>query len=537
MEKYFQHPLIKTKTIQRRRYQEILLASCVKRNSLIVLPTGLGKTIIAVLISAFRLNKFPSSKIVFLAPTKPLVQQHFYTFKNVLTLEESFLTILTGYNPSKERKLLWSNSKVIFITPQTLQNDIINSRISLSSISLLIFDEAHRAIGNYAYTFIAEKYLNTADNPLILALTASPGTEEKIHKIIKNLFIENIEIRTETSKDVLPFIQPLKIEKKLINLPQEFKQIKLIIEKKLKYYLKKLKDHKFITTINLTEINKKDLLTIQSKIQNKLKSGEKKTEYFESAKNCAIAIKLSHMLELLETQGLTSLNKYLNNLKAGRKKSDLAIINDPEIEELEQLTQELILKNVDHPKVEALKQTIKDQLRRNETSRIIVFTHYRISAQNVVEVLTDLEMVHPIRFVGQQSKRDDKGISQKRQIEILEKFRDGGYNVLVATSVAEEGLDIVQCDLVIFYDAVPSSIRAIQRRGRTGRGRPGKVIMLIAKGTRDEGYYWASVSRERKMKETLKELQKGSIDIIKIKKKSKTTTKQTKIDKFFENEK
>ncbi|NVM01493.1 MAG: DEAD/DEAH box helicase family protein [Candidatus Helarchaeota archaeon] len=531
MEKYVKHPLIKDRKIQRRIYQETLLASCANNNSLIILPTGLGKTIIAVLLSVYRLKKFPNSKIVFLAPTKPLVEQHYQTYKKVLTVKESLLTILTGsYSPEK-RKSLWEKSKIIFITPQTLQNDLINNKVSISSTSLMIFDEAHRAIGNYAYTFLANKYMEVADNPLIAALTASPGNEEKIKDVIENLFIENIEIRDEKSKDVSPYIQDIKIERKFIDLPEEFKQIKLMIEKKLKYYLKELKKYQFVITINLKEINKKDLLTVQNRIQAKIKSGEKNTEIFESVKNIAVAVKLSHMLELLETQGLTSLNEYFKKMKAGRKKSDLVIVNDEQMEKIEKIMQDLISKNIDHPKIEALKQTLTEQLHENEKSRIIVFIHYRVSAQKVVEVLTDLDKIYPIKFIGQQSKRGDKGLSQKEQISILQKFRDGEYNVLVATSVAEEGLDISECDLVVFYDAVPSSVRAIQRRGRTGRKSPGKVIMLIAKGTRDEGYYWASISKERKMKRMLQELQKISVDI--KDKKTKISSKQTKIDKFF----
>ncbi|MFX1449234.1 MAG: DEAD/DEAH box helicase [Promethearchaeota archaeon] len=535
MEKYVKHPLIKDKTIERRIYQETLLVSCANQNSLIVLPTGLGKTIIAFLISVHRLNKFPNSKIVFLAPTKPLVEQHYQTFKDKVKLEESLLSIITGNIVPDKRKILWENSKIIFITPQTLQNDISENRVNNFSTSLIIFDEAHRAVGNYAYCFLAQNYMDNADNPLIIALTASPGDEEKINEVKNNLFIKNFEILDEKSKEVAPYIQKIEIEKRLIDLPNEFNQIKAIIEKKLKYYLKELKKNKFIKTINLKEINKKDLLAVQGKIQAKIKSGEKTNENFESVKNIATSIKLSHMLELLETQGLASLNAYFKKMKGGRTKSDLIIINDEQMEKLENIMHNLISKNIDHPKIEELKLILKEQLQENEQSRIIVFIHYRVSAQKIVETLKTLKKINPIRFIGQQSKRGDKGLSQKEQIEILQKFRNGEYNVLVATSVAEEGLDISECDLVVFYEAVPSSIRAIQRRGRTGRKSPGKVIMLIAKGTRDEGYYWSSVSKEKKMKKTLKKLQNNSVDT--EQKKSKIDSKQTKIDRFLENKK
>jgi ERCC4-type nuclease len=142
------------------------------------------------------------------------------------------------------------------------------------------------------------------------------------------------------------------------------------------------------------------------------------------------------------------------------------------------------------------------------------------------------EGIKPIRFVGQQSKLGDKGIDQKRQIEILQEFREGLYNVLVATSVAEEGLDIAECDLVVFYDVVPSEIRYVQRKGRTGRKRPGEVIILMAQGTRDEGYYWAARRKQGEMHRILGELQE-----ISRKKFRNLDENQMQLDKFVPREK
>jgi Fanconi anemia group M protein len=87
-------------------------------------------------------------------------------------------------------------------------------------------------------------------------------------------------------------------------------------------------------------------------------------------------------------------------------------------------------------------------------------------------------------------KAGETGLKQKKQIETVQNFRDGIYKVLIATRVGEEGLDISEVNYVIFYDNVPSSIRYVQRRGRTGRKDSGKLIVLIAKDTIDETYYW-----------------------------------------------
>lgn len=118
----------------------------------------------------------------------------------------------------------------------------------------------------------------------------------------------------------------------------------------------------------------------------------------------------------------------------------------------------------------------------------------------------------------------DRGLTQKKQASILDDFRAGGFNVLVATQIGEEGLDIVECDEVIFYDTVPSAVRYIQRRGRTGRKGPGEAIILIAKGTRDEAYYWISQRRERQMNSALKQFMKAQ---------EKTEPDQVRMEKFI----
>ncbi|MHB8560561.1 MAG: helicase-related protein, partial [Thermoplasmataceae archaeon] len=107
------------------------------------------------------------------------------------------------------------------------------------------------------------------------------------------------------------------------------------------------------------------------------------------------------------------------------------------------------------------------------------------------------------------SKGEDEGINQKKQEGIIRGFREGEFNVLVATSVAEEGLDIPSTDLVIFYEPVPSEIRTIQRRGRTGRHHAGKVIILIYKDSRDSAYYYSSIRKEAAMRKNINRYESG----------------------------
>jgi Fanconi anemia group M protein len=131
---------------------------------------------------------------------------------------------------------------------------------------------------------------------------------------------------------------------------------------------------------------------------------------------------------------------------------------------------------------------------------VIVFTQYRDTIDTIISKLS-AGNVQAHRFVGQADKEDSEGMDQKEQTDVLEQFRNGEFNVLVSSSIGEEGLHVPDVDLVVFYEAVPSEIRSIQRRGRTGRTRPGRVVILLAEGTVDEAYYFSSIYREKSMKE------------------------------------
>ena len=212
MTEYLNHPLLKKDIIQRRKYQENIIASCSNKNSLVVLPTGIGKTIIAIGIVAHRLNTHKDKKALILAPTKPLVEQHLKSFYEVMNTETGNIgnfEILTGKIPPIKREDIYKTSRLIFATPQVIENDILKNTIDLSQFSIIVFDEAHRTSGDYAYTFIAKRYIESPQKEqLILGLTASPGgTKEKIGAICGNLYCEKVEIRDENDWDVKPYIK------------------------------------------------------------------------------------------------------------------------------------------------------------------------------------------------------------------------------------------------------------------------------------------------------------------------------------------
>ena len=512
---FISHPLIKQNLISRREYQENIFINCLKKNCLVVIPTGLGKTVIALMLTVQRLTEIEDSKVILLAPTKPLVEQHYKSFLELTNLPEETLISLTGSIAPEKRVSLWKNINVAFMTPQVLQNDLISGLYSIKDVSLMIFDECHRAIGDYAYCFLAKKYIDISKNAQILGLTASPGsTEGKINEIKQNLFINHIEIRTEKDLDVKPYIHKVDNEWIKLKLPSEFLKVKKILEEKLKSFYKILKENDLLGSYDISKIARKDLLKLDNVISRRIataRDNDEKFQMFNAKKVVANAIRLSHMTELIETQGVSALKDYfekneekIKNNSANKSLKELFI--DKDFKQAKKFTEDLYSKGIVHPKIEKLKEILTNQIKENRDSRILVFCHFRDSVNNIVKYFEEDMIIKMHKFVGQATRGTDKGLTQKEQISLLNEFKGGRYNTLVGTSVAEEGLDIEECDLVIFYDVVPSAIRSIQRRGRTGRKKEGKVFVLMAENTRDEGYYWAEKAKERNMKESLEKI-------------------------------
>ncbi|MBD3197871.1 MAG: DEAD/DEAH box helicase, partial [Candidatus Lokiarchaeota archaeon] len=491
----------------------------------VVIPTGLGKTIVALMLAVHRLTEYPESKVIFLAPTKPLVNQHFESFLESTTLSTKSLKSITGSVSPDQRKEIWNEVRIAFMTPQVLQNDIISGLYDLENVSLIIFDECHRAVGDYAYSFLAKKYVDSAKNPKILGLTASPGsTKEKIMEIKENLFINHIEIRTEKDRDVKPYVHDIDRDWIKIELPKEFSEIIDILNEKLKEIYKFLKKNELLNSYDVNKITRKDLLKLNKIINRKISLAREDGErysLFYAKKLQANAIRISHMIELIETQGINAFQDYIkkNELKIKKNtanKSLKELFNDNRFKHVLNLANKIQSDGIIHPKLGKLSELLHEQFNQNTESRVLVFSHFRDSVNNIVRYFEDDDLIRAHKFVGQAHKGNDKGLTQKQQIELLQEFKDGFYNTLIGTSVAEEGLDIAECDLVVFYDVVPSAVRSIQRRGRTGRKRKGKVYILMAKGTRDEGYYWAEKAKERNMKRNLrnlKEKQRGNNQI------------------------
>ncbi|MFH1275872.1 MAG: DEAD/DEAH box helicase [Candidatus Woesearchaeota archaeon] len=494
------------KNFEPRLYQQTILGTAANKNTLVVLPTGLGKTALAFLLTAQRLHNYPNSKILMLAPTKPLCEQHVESFKQHLDIPEDKIVLFTGSVKPEKRAELWKEATIIISTPQGLENDVINKRVKLEEVSLLIFDEAHHATGDYAYVWLAQQYDNLSNYTRILALTASPGSDlEKIYEVCNNLKIEKVEVRTESDQDVKPYVQEIKKNWEKVKFPEEFRKVQGFLKECRRSKLLEAQRYGYT---NKSEMTKTELLGLQGELQRNISQGQREFELLRSISLIAEALKVEHALELLETQGIKPLDIYFKKLQhealTSKIKAVKNLVIDPNFKAAVYLSDELVEKDVKHPKLIRLNELIKEEITNNPKSKVIIFTQFRDSAENVVSELNLLGINNHV-FVG-QAKKNGLGFSQKQQKEILDKFRNGEFNVLVATSVAEEGLDIPKVDRVIFYEPIPSAIRSIQRRGRTGRLEKGEVTFLVTEGTRDEGYRWSAHHKEKRMYRNLEKI-------------------------------
>lgn len=498
MKQYVDHPLITSNTVEFREYQVKLAKKAISNNLLCVLPTGTGKTMIAVLAGAEILEKEHGS-ILFLSPSKPLCGQHKETFEKCYDLSSSKIKLVTGEISPSDRNDVYNDTAVIVATPQTIRNDIKARRTCIHDFSFVTFDEAQRAVKKYPYTFIAAKYVDSTSTPRILGLTASPGSsKDRIERVCSNLFIDSVEIKERNDSDVKPYVQTVKIEKKFLRLPPRVQKIKRNVEQLYKEYLRFLKEHSFLDSI---QISRKKLLQLRAELVEYLQQEDPDSQYFKAMSITAAALKLSHTLELLETQGITSLHNYLHSLFNDDSKAAKRIRLTKNFIKAIKITDELHEEDYEHPKLPELLKIVQKHFNRYPSSRIIVFVRYRDSVQKIVSTLKangfDAE-----KLVGQR-----EGLTQSEQMDTLNEFQEGNFNVLITTSVGEEGLDVPSCKLAVFYDIVPSAIRSIQRKGRVGRTRPGKVVLLITKDTREEAYYWVTQHRKKQMKKILKKYQ------------------------------
>ncbi len=466
-------------------------------------------------LTAYQLKRDPSSQILILTPTRPLVHQikeMLLQFIGNLTTE-MVLEVSGEISPPK-RKENYPSAKIIVATPQTIDNDITYDRFILDNVSLLCIDEVHRATGDYAYVGIAKQ-----TKCRIIGFTATPGNNpEKILEVCENLQVSRISVTSPDDFDVKKYISTHTPKVIYINLPIEYQSVITILHSYQDEMIKTLKEN-LPGTLTLKYVGKREALGIHQQVVQLTKQDSSFGELLIFSSNL---IRVQHLKELVESQGFPQALNTIQKWKQKSKSKALRLfLEDPSIISIEKA----IMDNLSiHPKLEHLIDEI-NKAKSSLDSKIIIFSNFRDTIRFLQTELSKVGIDTGI-FIGHSSSKDDRGLTQKEQIEVVNDFKNGDLQILLSTSVGEEGLDVGRCDLVVFYDSVPSIVRSIQRQGR-GRKRKSRVIHLITKKTRDEGMYWAIKRKDKQMSRFLKQ------ELPNLLEKGQSQKEQGTLDQFF----
>ncbi|KAI9597587.1 hypothetical protein BDF19DRAFT_433851 [Syncephalis fuscata] len=505
-----------------RDYQYDIIRTALFVNTLACIPTGLGKTFIATVVMYNYYRWFPNTKIIFACPTKPLVSQQLRAYREMVDTPINDTVELTGELRPEIRSRLWREKRVFFLTPQTMHRDLLSGICPREQVSCLVIDEAHKATGNFAYCEIAREL--RPFQVRLLALTATPGGDPDIvQAIVDNLRIGRIEIRTEDTDQV----RPIATIRNLLG-----KCIQPIIDRVrggpgIEFYnkdptslapfqvIKAMQNYRGAMARNASPKVMGDLMTLH---------------------------RLAYSMDLMLQHGIRSFLVTIAPLKG-------AVTKEAAFTELMRIAKAAVQSPTapSHPKVTRLISLVRNHFEQHEQelkesgaigserrdTRIMIFSEYRDSVSELVDVLNaHRPLIRASQFIGrgtrtvgkktkkskQSNKKksskkrprlmdseeereeleneDDiavkqqvqKGFGQKEQQKVLELFKSGHYNTLVATSIGEEGLDIGDVDLIICFDAQSSPTRMLQRMGRTGRHRQGRIVMLLTEGKEASRY-------------------------------------------------
>ncbi|KAK7263791.1 hypothetical protein RJT34_31388 [Clitoria ternatea] len=464
-----------------RDYQFDITHSALFSNTLVVLPTGLGKTLIAAVVMYNYFRWFPQGKIVFAAPSRPLVMQQIEACHNIVGIPQEWTVDMTGQLSPPKRAWFWKTKRVFFVTPQVLEKDIHSGTCLVKYLVCLVIDEAHRAMGNYAYCEAVRELMAVPLQLRILALTATPGSKQlTVQAVIDNLHISKLEYRCETDHDVISYVHNRKIELTQVAMGQDATEINNKFMEVIRPIVARLTSIGVIQNRDYRTLSPCVLLEIREKFRQGRRQDLPHVNYVDVEGYFGVLITLYYIHKLLSSHGIRPAYEMLERkLKQGHFAKFMS--KNEVILKARQLMQQSLSHGASNPKLSKMLEVLKEHFKTNDpqNSRVIIFSNYRESVRDIMDALGDIgELVRATQFIGQSSGKAMKGQSQKVQQAVLKKFRSGAYNVIVATSIGEEGLDIMEVDLVISFDANISPLRMIQRMGRTGRKHDGRVDIL-----------------------------------------------------------
>ena len=491
------HPFLQ-EGVEARAYQLICAKDALSQSALMVLPTGFGKTAVQWMVMADQLRR-SKKKTLLIAPTTGLVEQQVKMAREFIAIDPSLIVTYTGDSKPELRSDIWKEGAIIVATPQVIRNDHYASRIDVRDIGTLILDEVHHCKGNHAYGQVADIFVNESPETRILGASASPGTQKnEIDSIMIRLGMTKLTYFEKDGDLLHPYKSELEINEIKVKLSDKSLQLIAPLERLKIDLANQLIRNGFLGASGYITASALD--AAQKSASAAIRKGDNRG--YNAAKTVSDLRRLHLLIEMMKCQGNETAKKFLNRCNEKSKSGDRSLSRFMKFTEIRDISE--ILSNISetHPKPEIVLHSVKSSLKESPNSKIIIFTEYRDTVDHLVDYLSKNE-VNARQFIGQASTKDRKGMTSKQQLAQLQDFRNGEFEVLVATSVGEEGLDIPSSDLVIFYEPVTSAIRMIQRRGRTGRKEAGSVKVLVTLNTKEEIIKKSSLQKEKRMNSIL----------------------------------
>ncbi|KAK2802013.1 Dicer-like protein 2 [Onygenales sp. PD_10] len=499
-----------------RAYQLEMLDTSLKGNTIVAMDTGSGKTQIAILRIRAELERCPERKLVwFMAPTVVLAtQQHAAISKQLSAYQTRLLLGSDNVNYWSTQKV-WDdmllNIRVVISTPQVLLDAMTHGFVTMPQIALLVFDEAHHCAASApANTIMQDFYhsrlhsLGTTDGlPHILGLTASP---DKLEKLEANLH----------ARCVAPKIHREELMQ-YVHLPEHGT---ITFQNDMSEPTPMLRS--LIEAFQEVDIEEDPCIRRLRK-KNDLKSIEKLRKYLEK-RNTPCLSQLSKFLnrsismhqDLGPWAADAFISEVVKRVKAKVSRHSVEVLTSWDKEDdmfiLETLSKIQIPQEIDcwdsEPEPVAEKVALLvDLLEKEYTPDFtgIIFVQQRAT----VKMLSHLIVKHPrLRNIFAGAFVGDSGYDgRKSEIIELHDARDqktavadlksGKKNLLIATSVLEEGIDVSACHLVVCFDPVSNLRSFIQRRGRARRDRSKFVMFLDASDSCRLGK-WSKMEAEMK---------------------------------------
>ncbi|NXD05267.1 DDX58 helicase, partial [Certhia familiaris] len=501
-----------------RSYQiELAQPAIDGKNTLICAPTGSGKTFVALMICEHHLQNVPSgrkAKVVFLATKVPVYEQQKNVFRQYFESSGYSVQGICGEtvaNMSVENVI--QNTDIIVLTPQILVNSMEKGILSSFSIfTLMIFDECHNTTGNHPYNVLMTRYLDQKFDssanqlPQIVGLTASVGvgnakstteTVEHICTLCSYLDIQAISTVRENKEDLQRFGNKPETHIRWVKMRAQnhFADIISDLMSETEVLMRKIFSVDTISQINKnyfgTQRYEQWIVSTQKKCRLlQLEHKEKESSICRDLFICTEHLrKFNDALIIGEDARIEDALAYLNEFFTNVKNGPYTELEKQLTEKFQERELELTALSKDesnaNPKLEELACILDEAYHYNPQTRTILFAKTRAlvaALKNWVEANPVLSHIKPdVVFFSLTQFLGTVGMTLPMQKVVLDAFRnDKDLRLLIATSVADEGIDITECNLVVLYEYFGNVTKMIQVRGR-GRARDSKCILVTSK--------------------------------------------------------